>query len=67
MARFTLPRDLYHGPNALEALKTAKPYLFGAKDAAWGMKLGGAGAEPVSRARMIAQNYYKNKYGEEKR
>ena len=22
MARFTLPRDLYHGPNALEALKT---------------------------------------------
>lgn len=53
--------------DALEALKTAKPYLFGAKDAAWGMKLGGASAEPVSRARMIAQNYYKNKYGEEKR
>lgn len=22
MARFTLPRDLYHGENALEALKT---------------------------------------------
>ena len=22
MARFTLPRDLYHGPKALEALKT---------------------------------------------
>lgn len=22
MARFTLPRDLYHGPHALEALKT---------------------------------------------
>ena len=22
MARFTLPRDIYHGPNALEALKT---------------------------------------------
>lgn len=53
--------------DALEALKTAKPYLFGAKDAAWGMKLGGESAEPVSRARMIAQNYYKNKYGEEKR
>lgn len=53
--------------DAMEALKTAKPYLFGAKDAAWGMKLGGTGAEPASRARMIAQNYYKNKYGEEKR
>ncbi len=53
--------------DAMEALKTAKPYLFGDKDAAWGMKLGGTGAEPVSRARMIAQNYYKNKYGEEKR
>lgn len=53
--------------DALEALKTAKPFLFGAKDAAWGMKLGGESAEPVSRARMIAQNYYKNKYGEEKR
>ena len=24
MARFTLPRDLYHGKNALEALKTLK-------------------------------------------
>ena len=22
MARFTLPRDVYHGPGALEALKT---------------------------------------------
>ena len=24
MARFTLPRDLYHGKGALEALKTLK-------------------------------------------
>lgn len=52
---------------ALEALKTDKPYLFGARDAAWGMKLGGTGTEPPSRAQMIAQNYYNNKYGAEKR
>ena len=26
MARFTLPRDLYHGKGSLEALKSLRPF-----------------------------------------
>ena len=29
MARFTLPRDLYHGAGSLEELKNLKPIPFG--------------------------------------
>lgn len=53
---------------ALEALKTAKPFLFPAKEntGAWAQKQTGQPDAGPSRARRIAQAYHEQKYGKPK-